>query len=162
MRLEWSFLILSLVMLNMIHKTAGSELSLQQCNWSRCWAGAPGRQWAQSNVSFLWSVAQIWRVTALDSSRTMILCRCLIPSNCVSVVYSLQPVLILIFKWVNLCRDILSCESCSSVSKWSVSSFSSSIHCNCKWHDQRAVKCRKDSKKNVYSYCFYLLSCLLL
>lgn len=146
------------MLLNMIHKTAGSELSLQQCDWSRCWAGAPSRHWAQSSVSFLWSVAQIWHMTVLSSSRTVILCRCLIPSDCISVILSLQPLVTLVFKWLKLCRDILSCESCSSVSEWSASSFSSSIHCNCKWYDQRAVRSRKDTKKMFLPVAFICCS----
>lgn len=35
-KLEWSFLVLSLVMLSTMNNTSGSELDLQQYNWNGC------------------------------------------------------------------------------------------------------------------------------
>lgn len=63
------------------------------------------RRSSVSVVCFLWSVAQIWWVTVLGSSRTMLLCRCFIPSNCLSITNSLRLLVTFIFKSVWNCVE---------------------------------------------------------
>lgn len=176
-KLEWSFLILSLVMLNTIRKPPGSELDLQQCNWngwitacninsvtmnwvwnmpmSRRYAPA-GRQWAQKQclccLCFLRSVAQTWRVTVLLTLPEQRFCADALSLQTAWVSPLLFACNLHVQVCVKLCTDILSCESCSSVSKWPSSSFSSNTVTASDM--LKGLSKAENSEKYISSCCF--------